>query len=64
MLKYTFYLEKLCVKVGLRRSVNRKIFYLSGPDYNIWNVLSVDLELSSERVFINPPVLTEELISC
>ena len=43
---------------------NRKIFYLSGPDYNIWNVLSVDLELSSERVFINPPVLTEELISC
>ena len=45
-------------------ATNRKIFYLSGPEYNIWDVLSVDLVLGSERVFTNPPVLTEELIFC
>ena len=45
-------------------ATNHKIFYLSGPEYNIWDVLSVDLVWGSERFFTNPPVLTEELIFC
>merc|ERR1711915_51303 len=43
---------------------NKQIFYLSGPDYNTWNVLSVELEWTSSRVFINPPILTKELMFC
>ena len=47
--------------------INKQIFYLSGPDYNTWDVLSVELELGlglGFRVFTNPPVLTKELLFC
>merc|ERR1711915_987149 len=30
---------------------NKQIFYLSGPDYNTWNVLPVELKLNRLRVF-------------
>jgi len=42
---------------------SKQIFYLSGPDYNTWNVLSVELG-NGRRVFTNPPILTNELMFC
>ena len=43
---------------------NKQIFYLSGPDYNTWDVLSVALAWNSARVFTNPPFLTKEMMFC
>merc|ERR1711915_2430 len=45
-------------------NANKQIFYLSGPDYNTWDILSIESEWNGSRVFINPPILTKELMFC
>ena len=49
---------------GSGGQINKQIFYLSGPDYNTWDVLSVELEMNNHRTLLQPPVLAKELMFC
>ena len=60
------YMNDIYVLAGLASSSipNKKIFKLSGPKYDNWEQLPIEIDWNSERIFVSPPVVSNELLHC
>jgi len=50
--------------LDMNGTINSQIFYLSGPYFSNWITHSRTLDLDSSRMFVSPPILTNDFLNC